>query len=223
MLRAPAVPPHPTFEWPDFAALKRRFYFEHQSGAEAIAFADPDVAEFEELLSGRRAGSRTLVGELVDAVNAAYCPVRFDTRDQHLYLWNGHRFHEQPSRSFVAVHRIPTEDFTLEVPRLPARLENCFDYRPDHVALTAPGIAGAPRLKIDFPLFQTLRRLSRGLPRKLVPERDVHRVDAFLERLAAGSPARRDVLWSVHLDSLELIQVNFGEQGRRFESVRLYA
>jgi hypothetical protein len=222
-LRPPTMPPHPTLDWSDFAALKRRFYFEHASGDEAIALADPDVLEFEALLSGRRAGSRTLVAELVDALNAAYCPVRFDARDQHLYLWNGHRFHEQPSRSFVAVDRIVTDDLTLEIPRLPSRLHSCFDYRADHVALVARGIPGAPRLKIDFPLFQTLKRLSRGLPRKLVPERDVHRVDSFLERLGAGSTGRRDVLWSVHLESLELIQVNYGEQGRRFESVRIYA
>ena len=156
-------------------------------------------------------------------MNAAYCPVRFDARDQHLYLWNGHRFHEQPSRSFVAADRIAAESLSLEIPRLPSRLEKCFDYRPDHVALTATELPGAPRLKIDFPLFQTLRRLSRGLPRKLVPERDVHRVDAFLERLGAAYPGRRDVLWSVHLESLELIQINLGEQGRRFESIRLYA
>ena len=222
-LRAPAVPPHPTLEWSDFAALKRRFYFEHEAGAEAVALADPDVMEFEQLLTGRRAGSRALVGELVDAVNAAYCPVRFDARDQHLYLWNGHRFHEQPSRSFVAADRIAAESLSFEIPRLPSRLENCFDYRPDHVALTATELPGAPRLKVDFPLFQTLRRLSRGLPRKLVPERDVHRVDAFLERLGAAHSGGRDVLWSVHLESLELIQINLGEQGRRFESIRLYA
>lgn len=222
-VRIPAIPPHPTLEWPDFAALKRRFYFEHEHGTDALAFADPDVVEFETLLAGRRAGSRALVGELVDAVNAAYCPVRFDARDQHLYLWNGHRFHEQPSRSFVAADRVATENLTLEIPRLPARLAGCFEYRPDHVALTAPGIAGAPRLKIDFPLFQTLRRLSRGLPRKLVPERDIHRVDAFIERLGAGSAGRCDMLWSVHLESLELIQINFDEQGHRFESIRLYA
>lgn len=221
-VRAPAISPHPTLDWADFAALKRRFYFEHEQGADAIALADPDVIEFEQLLAGRRAGSSSLVGQLVDAINAAYCPVRFDARDQHLYLWNGHRFHEQPSRSFVAADRVPTEQLVLEVPRLPSRLNGWFDYRPDHVALSAPAIAGSPRLKIDFALFQTLRRLERGLPRKLVPERDIHRVDAFIERLGAGATGRRDVLWSVHLDSIELIQINYGEQGRRFESVRRY-
>ena len=129
---------------------------------------------------------------LVDAINAAYCPRHFDSRDQHLYLWNGHRFHEQPSRSFVAAERVATDDLVTEVPRLPARLEGCFDYRPDHIALTARGLSGTPRLRIDFPLWRTLCRLERGLPRKLIPERDIHRLDAFLQKLGAGTVGERD-------------------------------
>lgn len=221
-LRAPVPPPHATLVWEDFAALKRRFYFEHANGQEVFDLADPDATDFENLLAGRRGSGRALVAELVNAINAAYCPVRFDSRDQHLYLWSGHRFHEQPSRSFVAAERVATEQFALEVPRLPSRLAGCFDYRPDHVALTAHELPGSPRLRIDFPLWRTLRRLARGLPRKLIPERDIHRLDAFLEKLGAGQVGRRDTIWSVHLESLELIQVSLSADGRRFEGVRTY-
>ena len=143
--------PHPTLDWEDFAALKRRFYFEHEKGDEVFDLADADAKEFEDLVQGRMGSGRTLVANLVDAINAAYCPLRFDSRDQHLYLWNGHRFHEQPSRSFVAAERVATDDLVTEEPRLPARLEGCFDYRPDHIALTARGLSGTPRLRIDFP------------------------------------------------------------------------
>ena len=137
----------------------------------------------------------------------------FESRDQHLYLWNGHRFHEQPSRSFVAVERVATDDLVTEVPRLPARLEGCFDYHPDHIALTARGLSGTPRLRIDFPLWRTLCRLARGLPRKLIPERDIHRLDAFLQKLGAEHGRRaRFTVWSVHLENLELIQVNLSAE-----------
>jgi hypothetical protein len=221
-LRAPVPPPHATLEWEDFAALKRRFYFEHANGQEVFDLADSDAIEFEKLLAGRGGSGRTLVADLVDAINAAYCPVRFDSRDQHLYLWTGHRFHEQPSRSFIATERVATEQFALEVPHLPSRLGGCFDYQPDHVALTARTMPGS-RLRIDFPLWQTLRRLARGLPRKLMPERDIHRLDAFLEKLSADHMSRRDTVWSVHLESLELIQVSLSADGRRFEGVRTYA
>ncbi len=223
VLRAPVPPPHATLEWEDFAALKRRFYFEHTHGHEVFDLADPDATDFENLLAGRRGSGRALVAELVDAINAAYCPVRFDSRDQHLYLWSGHRFHEQPSRSFVAAERVAAEQFSLEVPRLPSRLAGCFHYRPDHVALTARELPRAPRLRIDFPLWRTLRRLARGLPRKLIPERDVHRLDAYMEKLGSGQAGRRDTIWSVHLESLELIQVSLSEDGRRFDGVRTYA
>lgn len=221
-LRAPVPPPHATLEWEDFAALKRRFYFEHANGHEVFDLADSDATEFETLLAGRGGSGLTLVAGLVNAINAAYCPVRFDSRDQHLYLWSGHRFHEQPSRSFVATERVATEQFTLEVPRLPSRLGGCFDYQPDHVLLTAHAMPGS-RLRIDFPLWQTLRRLARGLPRKLMPEKDIHRLDAFLEKLSADHVGRRDTIWSVHLESLELIQVGLSADGRRFDSVRTYA
>ena len=223
MLRAPVPAPHPTLDWEDFAALKRRFYFEHEKGDEAFELDDADAKEFESLVQGGRTGpGRTLVARLVDAINAAYCPRRFDSRDQHLYLWNGHRFHEQPSRSFVAAERVAADDLVTEVPRLPARLQGCFDYRPDHIALTARRRAGTPRLRIDFPLWQTLQRLARGLPRKLIPERDIHRLDAFLQKLGGDSVGERDTVWSVHLENQELIQVNLSADRSRFEQVRRY-
>jgi hypothetical protein len=71
--------------------------------------------------------------------------------------------------------------------------------------------------------MRTLRRLARGLPRKLMPERDIHRLDAFLEKLGADQVGRRDTIWSVHLESLELIQVSLSADGRRFDGVRIYA
>lgn len=222
LLREPVPAPHPKLEWADFAALKRRFFFEHGRGEEVFDLADSDAKDFEHIVQGRKGSGSTLVADLVEAINAAYCPLGFDARDQHLYLWNGHRFHEQPSRSFVAAERVATEDLVAELPRLPARLEGCFEYRADHIALTAPGRPGPPRLRIDFPLWRTLRRLERGLPRKLMPERDVHRLDAFLQQLGAGTAGERTIVWSVHLQSLELIQVNLSANRRRFERVRTY-
>ena len=222
VLRAPVPAPHPTLDWEDFAALKRRFYFEHEKGKEVFDLEDPDASDFNALLDGSAGSGRTLVASLVEAINAAYCPLRFESCNQHLYLWNGHRFHEQPSRSFVAAERVVTEQFVTEVPRLPERLEACFDYRPDHIALTAHGRTEKPRLRIDFPLWRTLRRLARGLPRKLIPERDIHRLDAFLQELGAGPVGARDTIWSVHLENLELIQVNLSADKSRYERVRTY-
>jgi DNA replication protein DnaC len=219
----PTIPPQPILKPETFAALKRRFYFEHESGGEAFAMADSDATEFQQLLAGETESNPELVSTMVNAINAAYCPVRFAGREHHLYLWNGHRFHEQPSRSFVASNRIGTDALTLQIPRLPTRLENCFDYQPDHFAITATSLPNSPRLRVDFPLFRTLKRLSRGLPRKLIPERDVHRLDAFLEKLASAAASSERTIWSVHLESLDVIQVMLNEQHSRYEGVRRLA
>ena len=221
-LRPPVPAPHPTLAWEDFAALKRRFYFEHERGEEVFKLGDTDAKEFEALLDGRRGAGQTLVEELVESINAAYCPRPFDSRDQHLYLWSGHRFHEQPSRSFVAAERVAAEELVTEIPRLADALDRCFDYRADHIALTARGRPGTPRLRIDFALWRTLRRLARGLPRKLMPERDIHRLDAFLQELGAWAGVECDTVWSVHLENLEIVQVNLSADKRRYERVRTY-
>lgn len=217
----PPVPPQPRLDPSVFSWLKRALYFEHENGGRVLELCDPEAVEFEGLLERTHAGVESLVS-LVDAINAAYCPARFSGREHHLYLWSGHRFHEQPSRSFVATERIGVDDLRLEVPRLPARVEGAFDYVGDHLLLLAPSRGGA-RLRIDYPLFRTLRRLGRGLPRKLVPEREVHRLDAFLEKLGATRNASGDTIWSVHLEHMQVLRVGLSPNRRRYESVRVDA
>lgn len=219
----PAPAPQPQLDAGNFAALKRRFYFEHRDGHQAFALADPDAQDFNRLLSGQTSNGNQLASLLVSAINAAYCPVRFAGREDHLYLWNGHRFHEQPSRSFLASTRVAVDLFSVDVPRLPSRLAGCFEYQPDHIALSVPSLAGSPRLRIDFPLYRTLKRLARGLPRKLVPERDIHKLDAFLEKLGAGDHSGARTIWSVHLENLDVIQVSLSADGSRYEGVKRYA
>ena len=216
---SPPVPPQPRLDPGVFSWLKRALYFEHESGGAVLELNDPEVAEFEGLLERAHAGVESLVS-LVDAINAAYCPPRFSGREHHLYLWSGHRFHEQPSRSFVATERIGVDDLRLEAPRLPDRVEGAFNYVGDHLMLVAPSRGGA-RLRIDYPLFRTLRRLGRGLPRKLVPEREVHRLDAFLEKLGATRSASGDTMWSVHLEHMQVLRVGLSPDRSRYESVRV--
>lgn len=217
----PPLPPHPDLAPDVFSALKRAFFFEHERGGEALALWDPDADDFTRLLEGLGESGTATTNRLVDAINSAYCPVPFSGREHHLYAWTGHRFHEQPSRSFIASERVGVDDLTVEVPRLPSRIEGAFSYKPDHATLTARTLPGAPRLKLDFPLYRTLRRLGRGLPRKLVPERDIHRIDAFLERLGAARQTDRRTLWSVHLENHEVLQVNLSADKRRYEAVRI--
>jgi hypothetical protein len=109
--------------------------------------------------------------------------------EDRLYLWIGHRYHELPTRSYVANQSLPADQFDILVPRLPRRLVNKLDYHPDHFLLRHRANDGrAIDLRVDFSLFATLADLGTGLPRHLMPDRDLNRLDAFLEQLQATAP-----------------------------------
>ena len=44
------------------------------------------------------------------------------------------------------------------------------------------------RLKIDYPLYATLMQIAAGFPRHLAAERDLNRLDAFLDELKSRNP-----------------------------------
>jgi hypothetical protein len=49
------------------------------------------------------------------------------------------------------------------------------------------------RLRVDHSLFVALERLRQGLPRQLLPDRELNRLDAFLEQLRrADVPKTRE-------------------------------
>lgn len=178
--------------FPYFAALKRRFYFEHREGEQAFALESEDAKEFHDLLgAASEPGDMILRRRLIHALNRCYCPVSFPGSEEAFWLWIGHRFHEQPSKSFLANQSIPTHEFQVYLPRLPKRLEGAWDYHPDHLVLQyQPNHNdGEPcRLKIDFSLWSTLHKLGEGFPRHLASERELNRVDAFLDRLKRLNP-----------------------------------
>ncbi|CAO3426270.1 hypothetical protein [Azospirillum argentinense] len=219
----PITRPMPVLKDEEFSSVKRAFYFEHERGDELSSLDDPDVRSFMSLLKGASENDYMMKRQLVMALNAAFCPTTFPALQEHLYLWSGHRFHDQPSRSFVASQRVAVDDLRIEIPRLPKRVEGGPAYQPDHVVLTHGENANAIRLKIDFDLFRSLQRLSRGLPRKLIPDRDVNRVETFLERLSASRAETRRTVMSAHLEHLDVIEVVLSNDGKAYQKVIQHA
>jgi hypothetical protein len=172
-----------------FAFLKRVFYFEHAHGTEAFALEEEYAKRFVQRLYEASQGDRLLRGGILRAINLCYCPKSFRGMEDRLYLWIGHRYHELPTRSYVANQSLPADQFDILVPRLPRRLVNKLDYHPDHFLLRHRANDGrAIDLRVDFSLFATLADLGTGLPRHLMPDRDLNRLDAFLEQLQATAP-----------------------------------
>ena len=177
-----------------FQAIKRRFYFEHEAGP---AVFDLDGTPGEALLKALR-GTREPDDKfrqfLIESINKAYCPELFPQMARGLYLWIGHRFQEQPSHGYVANQSVSDGNLGLFRPRLPARLAGAFDHQADHLLLEYGPRDGSPvRLRVDHPLFVALECLRQGLPRQLLPDRELNRLDAFLEQLRrADVPKSRE-------------------------------
>jgi hypothetical protein len=205
----------------NFSALKRRFYFEHQRGAEVLAL---DGTPGQALLNVLRAAHPPDFGfkqHLIETINRAYCPELFPQMSTRLYLWIGHRFQEQPSHGYVANQSVSDGELNLLRPRLPARLSGAFDYQPDHLLLEYIPPAGEPaRLRVDYALFVALEKLRQGLPRQLLPDRELNRLDAFLEQLRrAGVPMTREFF--VHnQDDRTTSQITLSSDRSMYEAVR---
>jgi len=146
-----------------------------------------DGSPGSELLRALRGNGAPTIGfkhTLIRLINLAYCPELLPQMSTRLYLWIGHRFHEQPSHGHVANQSVSDEQLRLSRPRLPSRLEGIFDYQPDHFLLEyRPSTGGVIALRVDYALFVALERLGQGLPRQLLPDRELNRLDAFLEQL----------------------------------------
>jgi len=174
-----------------FDSVKRRFYFEHRAGAEIFALETRAEREFRALLREGDEPDPTQLAHLLRGLNRLYCPPGFTGDDAELHLWQGLRYHEQPSRAYLASASLPRERFQLERPRPPARVAAAFGgrspiYTPSHLVVVADCGGGTRRLlKLDYALFATLLKVAAGLPRHLVPESHIHRVDAFIERIGA--------------------------------------
>lgn len=211
-------------EKPAFRAIKRAFFFEHESGLAAFDLEHADVQDFRRLLHDHDDNDTLAVSEIVQGINKAYCGVDFSGIRDSLFLWTGHRFHEQPSHSFLANRRIPASSFSLLLPRIPERVVGAFpEYRPDHLLLSYIQNGKTIGLRIDFPLYVTLKRLGRGLPRKLLPDRDGFRIDRFIESLHRTGVAEEKRLLSAHMDRRELIEVELTSDWRKYAHITVHS
>lgn len=174
----------------NFRALKRRFYFEHKQGEDVLKLDGRPGADLLNILRTCQPPEDAFKRALIESINLAYCPVLFPEMKTLLFLWIGHRFHEQPSHGHVANQTVSEHELRLLRPRLPSRLAGSFDYQPDHLLLEwRRSGAVTTRLRVDYPLFVALERLRQGLPRQLMPDRELNRLDYFLEQLRCSEIA----------------------------------
>jgi hypothetical protein len=199
--------------------MKRIFYFEHLQGEEAFALEDDATKQFQALLTAAKQPDETLKKELIEAINFSYCPRSFSGMRDALYLWIGHRFHEKPTRSYVANQYIQSGQFQVLLPRLPRRLGGALDFAPDHFLLRYECSPKTVSLRVDCSLYNTLSKLRNGMPRHLVPERDMNRLDVFLEQLQALSIEQERVFISFNAEHRLVSRIRLSTDWQKYEEV----
>lgn len=203
-----------------FDAMKRIFYFEHTKGLEVFKLEDDAAQDFHQLINKAGQADDMTLKDIIEAINLAYCPQFNGIRDA-LFLWIGHRYHEKPTRSYIANQRIGYDHFALLIPRLPSRISDSISYLPDHILLRYEQDKQIASLRIDFSLYNTLQKLRKGLPRHLVPERDINRLDVFLEQLRAMGIGQQREYITFNAAHRSLCKIRLSHNFEKYEEVNI--
>ncbi len=170
-----------------YRALKRRFFFEHEAGAELLTLLPGDERTFDALATEGEAGIPTVVRDLLLALNRFFEPDASESEHDALHLWQSHRFDVRSPETFVALHRLGQQAFRIEPPKfapwvdawLPAeqRLVRSF-------GLVAHGKGAVDvSLIVDRNLFLTLAEAQRGLVRASWSRSATRKIIRFVDRL----------------------------------------
>jgi hypothetical protein len=205
----------------NFVALKRRFYFDHSQGQEAFFLAGERGKAFIEVLQDNKAIEEKFKHSIIESINLAYCPVLRPKMTTRLFLWIGHRYHEQPSHGYIANQSIADSELELLRPRLPSRMTGAFHYQPDHLLLRYKCRDKQEiMIKIDYNLFVALEKLRQGLPRQLLPDREVNRLDSFIEQLRRADIGKERVFYIHDHDNRTTAEVTVSSDYSRYEGVK---
>lgn len=199
----PSKAPNPENVLTAMRTAKRRFFFEHEAGAELLKLLPPDERFFYQALDRANSDSQEIVRDLVRLINRFFDPS--DEEDMAMRLWNRHRYDARWSPTYVSVRSIPAEAFRLEVPRLSPIAKAAFEYQTDHVVLAAyaqGSSTAAARLSVDLTLYRTLYDARRGLPMALRSAEVLKRLDKFFNELGHAFRREQDIE-EVHIKNFE--------------------
>jgi hypothetical protein len=172
-----------------FAALKRRFFFEHAQGNDLLALVPEDEVAFDLLVEKGQEGNQAVVRDLILGLNRFFEPEGAENDRDELMLWQSHRFDVRPPDTFVALHKVSYRQFRAEPVKYAAWVET---WLPHEQRLTRSFalIATNPvtrqqiaQLIVDRDLYLTLRDAERGLGRASWSGSATRKVTRFIDHL----------------------------------------
>jgi len=170
-----------------FRVAKRRFFFEHERGAELLQLLPTDEQDFDRVLEQGLAGDPQLVRDMVLALNRFFEPDTPKEDDSRLRLWQSHRYDVRPPSAFVALYQQQADTLQAEPPQLADWVEAWLPEdmrRPVQFALaaTTPD-REVSRLLVDRELYLTLRDAAVGLGRSTWSRSVARKVTRFVDEL----------------------------------------
>jgi hypothetical protein len=101
-------------------------------------------------------------------------------------------------------------------------VQTAFAYEPDHLILEYKPTAGNPvQLRIDYQLFVALEKLKNGLPRQLIPDREVNRIEAFVEQLRRTDIAQQSQFFIHNHNDRTTLRMKLSLQFDRYEEIEI--
>ena len=137
-----------------------------------------------------------------------------------MYLWIGHRFHELPTRSYIANQSIHTTQFDVLIPRLPRRVAGGLDFKPDHVLLRYKNNDRTISLRVDYSMYRTLSLIRSGLPRHLVSEREINSLDTFIEELQSSEISQSREFITFNAQHRQVMKARLSSDFKKYSEVK---
>jgi hypothetical protein len=170
-----------------FRAIKRRFFFEHEAGADLFDLIPRDETEFEDLLEKGAAGAVGLVRNLVLALNRFYEPDFPEKHRDRLLLWQSHRYDVRAPAAFVSLRDLPHQQLRIEPLRYAQWVENWLppeqQSRRSFALVAEAGNGGSAVLELDRELYLTLLEAQRGLGRSSWSRTATRRITRFIDQI----------------------------------------
>ncbi len=167
-----------------YQAIKRRFFFEHEYGADLLALLPDDEREFEHCLA--EGAGTGLVRDLVLALNRFYEPECSDNERDSLQLWQSHRYDVRAPSTFVALRRLPHGQLRVEPMRIASWVANWLpedqqSRRSFALVAFTPERKDVAFMEVDRELYLTLYEARRGLGRSSWSRTATRRITRFVD------------------------------------------
>lgn len=201
-----------------FAALKRRWYFEHPAGR--LQAATEAEALFQELRN-TSLSSQVRVGRLLKYINAWWNPEPDEDEQEVLRIWTRLSYspRSNPMRqTLISGRAVQGMELTLLRPVLAPALQDSFGDQPeDHLLLAPARQPGAASLRVDNKLLMALMLGARA-ERDPEAERRLLRFNDAMARYASPGTQVRKIL-ILDPQSQSRVHVRVDLEQRRYDSI----